>query len=385
MLKHINPQNILTTPFIAAKSHVLSNTQNSDAIVLEQDGTTTIALDYVNYNFGIPFLNSDCNIALEQQDADAVAYQEGVLDTDTFNSSSSPRNADGTYKGLVHRTTKNAFYNTYHNPTKIFGVEHIDFALSNTLRNIADQFRMFSLTPLQFGDKIEPKSVRFYDTLFDDNVTVFDDGCQNLIAGFNLFSKVQEVRIWPAGSNPQVILPGTTSYTCPSYAPTAPPTTTFWSQLAFGPSLLTDEFPISCGTIFIPDSASGNVLTADLIWGGSGCNVGYSLCGDLSMNPEHGELTYVSATPINCNLHLSITGLANPGDFGFKSATIRIYNGITSDDLNLDFTSYATGEYDIPFTVQAGSYTESVDLFLGASPSMVVTDEWKVIATLTTI
>jgi len=217
MIKHINPQNILTTPFIAAKSHVLSNTQNSDAIVLEQDGTTTIALDYVNYNFGIPFLNSDCNIALEQQFADAVAYQEGVLDTDTFNSSSSPRNADGTYKGLVHRTTKNAFYNTYNNPTKIFGVEHIDFALSNTLRNITDQFRMFSLTPLQFGDKIEPKSVRFYDTLFDDNVTVFDDGCQNLIAGFNLFSKVQEVRIWSSGSNPQVVLPGTTSYTCPSY------------------------------------------------------------------------------------------------------------------------------------------------------------------------
>jgi hypothetical protein len=217
MIKHINPQNILTSPFIAAKARVLSNTQNSDVVVLEQDGVTPIALDYVNYNFGSPILNSDCNIALEQQDADAIAYQEGIADTGTFNSESAPRNADGTYKSLVHRTTKNAFYNTYHNPTEIFGVEHIDFALSNTLRNIADQFRIFSLSPLQFGDKIEPKSVRFYDTLLDDNVTIFDDGFQNLVAGFNLFSKVQEVRTWPSGSNPQVILPGTTSYSCPSY------------------------------------------------------------------------------------------------------------------------------------------------------------------------
>jgi len=218
MIKHINPQNILISPFIAAKAHVLSNTQNSDVVVLEDDGVTAISLDYVDYNFGSPVLNSDCNIALEQQEADAIAYQEGVLDTGTFNSSSSERNLDGSYKSLVHRTTKNAFYNTYHNPTEIFGVEHIDFALSKTLRNIADRFRMFSLTPLQFGDKIEPKSIRFYDTLLDDNVSVFDDGYQNLVAGFNLFSKVQEVRTWPSGSNPQTILEGTSSNVCPKYS-----------------------------------------------------------------------------------------------------------------------------------------------------------------------
>ena len=218
MIKHINPQNILTTPFIAAKAHVLSNTQNSDVIVLEQDGTTTIALDYVNYNFGSPILNSDCNIALEQQSEDAVAYQEGSLETGTFDSSSAARNDDGTYKSLVHRTIKNSFYNTYHNPTKIFGIEHIDFTLSNTLRNMADNFRMFSLTHLQFGDKIEPMSVRFYDTSLDDNVTIFDDGCQNLIAGLNLFSKVQEVRMWSLEKNPQVVLPGTSSNVCPIYS-----------------------------------------------------------------------------------------------------------------------------------------------------------------------
>ena len=220
MIKHINPQNILTSPFIAAKARVLSNTQNSDVVITEINGYpdgTAIALEYVDYNFGSPVLNSSCNIALEQQDADAVSYQEGIVGEGTFDSASAERNGDGTYKSLVHRTTKNAFYNTYHNPTEIFGVEHIDFALSNTLRNVADSFRVFSLTPLQFGDKIEPKSVRFYDTLFDDNVSIFDDGFQNLIAGYNLFSKVQEVRTWPSGTNPQAILPGTTSYTCPTY------------------------------------------------------------------------------------------------------------------------------------------------------------------------
>jgi hypothetical protein len=215
MIKHINHQNVSTTPFVAAKSRALYNIQNDDSVITEvavyADGTQ-ISLDYIDYSSGDPVLNRDCNIALEQQGFDSLGYEEGITGSGTFNSASDPRNMDGTYKTLVHRQTKNAFYNSYRNPTEIFGVEHIDFPLSKTLRNLSDHFRMFTIPRFVFGDKIQPKSVRFYDTLFDDNVAVFDDGFQNLIAGYNLFSKVQEVRIWPSGSNE--ILPGTMSYDC---------------------------------------------------------------------------------------------------------------------------------------------------------------------------
>lgn len=218
MIKHINHQNVSTTPFVATKARALFNIQGDDTIITEPDvyaDGTHISLDYIDYNFGDPRLNGECNIALEQQGFDSLGYEVGVTGSGTFNSASDPRNTDGTYQTLVHQTIKNAFYNTYRNPTKIFGVEHIDFPLSKTRRNLSDHFRMFTVPRLVFGEKIQPKSVRFYDTLFDDNVAIYDDGYQNLIAGYNLFSRVQEVRKWPSGSN--YILPGTASCNCPTY------------------------------------------------------------------------------------------------------------------------------------------------------------------------
>lgn len=221
MIKHINHQNVSTTPFVAAKARALYNIQGDDVVIAEPDAYppgTEISLDYVDYNIGDPILNGECNIALEQQGLDSLGYEEGITGSGTFNSASDARNTDGTYKSLVHRQTKNAFYNTYNNPTEIFGVEHIDFPLSKTLRNLSDHFRMFSIPNLVFGDKIQPKSVRLYDTLLDDNVVIFDDGYQNLIGGYNLFSRVQEVRTWPSGTGAQNwINPGTASCICPTY------------------------------------------------------------------------------------------------------------------------------------------------------------------------
>lgn len=216
MIKHINPQNILTSPFIAVKSRAASNTENSDYILTE-DGEDGIALEYVNYNYGDPVLNRSCNIALEQQESDTVTYQEGITGSRTFNSASDPRNGDGTYKSLVYRTIKNSFYNTYQNPLKIFGVENIDFPLSNTRRNLSNKLRMFSVPQIQMGDKIQPNSVEFYNNALDDNVVIFDDGYQNLVAGYNIFSKIQEVRTYTSGTNPQQISPGTKSLDCPYY------------------------------------------------------------------------------------------------------------------------------------------------------------------------
>lgn len=221
MIKHINHQNVSTTPFVAAKARALFNIQGDDVVIAEPNvypNGTDISLDYVDYNIGDPILNGECNIALEQQGLDSLGYEEGITGSGTFNSASDARNTDGTYKSLVHRQTKNAFYNTYNNPTEIFGVEHIDFPLSKTLRNLSDHFRMFTIPNIVFGDKIQPKSVRLYDTLLDDNVVIFDDGYQNLMGGYNLFSRVQEVRTWPSGAGQQNdVFPGTASCICPTY------------------------------------------------------------------------------------------------------------------------------------------------------------------------
>lgn len=110
MIKHINHQNFLTTPFVTVKSWELLGFQNEQVVLTEPlSGSSSIppysiALDYIDENFGDPILDRECNIALEQQEPDIVLYDEGI-------SGSSDTNADGSDKGLLHRQIKNAFYN----------------------------------------------------------------------------------------------------------------------------------------------------------------------------------------------------------------------------------------------------------------------------------
>ena len=200
MIKRINPHNFLTTPFIAVKSWELFNIENDEVILLEphEAGSpipdTAVAQDYVDYYGPNPILNRECNIALEQQEQDILIYQEGLLGSGKFFPDSEPTNPDGTYKRLVYNTINRAFYNNYNDPTKIFGLEYIDFPLGQTVRNMANNFRVFNIPQLIYGDKILPGTIQFFDTSLDDNMVIKDDGYQNLIAGYNLFSKIQEVR-----------------------------------------------------------------------------------------------------------------------------------------------------------------------------------------------
>jgi hypothetical protein len=220
MLKQLKKTDVMTSPFRATKARELYNVQNPDQVILEQDSAsvvipdTPIALDYVDYITGTPLLNRDCDIALEQQADDLAIYEEGISGSlKAFNSASADTNLNtGTYKELLYNQMFRAFYNEYHNPTEIFGMENIDFPLSKTNRYLADKFRMFTIPRFVMGDKIAPGSVQFQDTAFDDNVIVVDDANGNLIAGGNLFSKVQEVRV--LGND---VLAGTISNTCPVF------------------------------------------------------------------------------------------------------------------------------------------------------------------------
>ena len=213
MIKHINHQNFSTTPFVAAKSWDLYNIQSDESILLEPSGSNEqVALEFVDWNNGSPFLNRHCNVTLEQEPADILFYEEGKTGSGVFDSALDEKNTDGTYKRLVHNQIRTSFYNTYNNPFQILGVEYVDFPISKTLRNLSSYFRMFTIPRNVFGEKIVPSSVKFYDNNLDDNVSIYDDGYQNLIAGVNLFSKVQEVRLLG-----NLIVSGSASYDCPVF------------------------------------------------------------------------------------------------------------------------------------------------------------------------
>lgn len=221
MIKHINKQNLLTTPFVAAKSWDLYNVNPQELVLTELTGSEEdVALEYVDYTVDPPSLNRDCNIALEQQSSDRAIIEEGISGSGTFLPNSeivNPRT--NTFKRLVYDQTQKAFYNSYRNPLEIFGMDNIDFPLGRTNRFIADRFIMFTIPTSIFGERMKENTIRILDDTFDDNLVVSDDGYGNLIAGTNLFSKVQEVRHFA-----NLILDGTSSVSCPGpFAPAFAP------------------------------------------------------------------------------------------------------------------------------------------------------------------
>lgn len=239
MIKQINSNNILVTKFVAQKSWELNNVYNEDlflvtttssadweniAVNWELEGEywngfsdvsgsdLPLALEFIDYSVYPPVLNRNCNIALDPQPEDRAIIEEGVSGSGTFYPSSEPTNLyTSTYKRSVYNQIQKSFYNNYKNPFEILGMETIDFPLSQTNRIISDQFLVFSIPRIIFGDKISPSSIYLYDYSYDDNVIVSDDGFGNLLAGPNLFSKVQEVR-----SFGNIINEGTASNLCPT-------------------------------------------------------------------------------------------------------------------------------------------------------------------------
>lgn len=214
MIKQISKNNLLTSPFVAIKAWELSNVDNQDTILLELSSSSVlipdpmVAVDYITYDSTCaPLLNTDCNIALEQQESDLAIFEEGVGGSGLFTPTNEDQNNNGTYKRMVYNQTKKAFYNRYQNPLQIFGVENIDFPLSKTDRYIANEFLMFSIPRRMMGDKLVESSIHLYDNSLDDIVEVHDDGNQNLLAGKNLFSKIQEVRSFGNEFTEIIVLP----------------------------------------------------------------------------------------------------------------------------------------------------------------------------------
>ena len=138
-------------------------------------------------------LNRIFNIALEQQESDEIIFEEGISGSGLF-FPEAPQNLNGSYKRLVYHQILQAFYNNRKNPVQIFGIENVDFPLSETLRYLGTQCKVFTLPQILFGEKLVEGSIVFADNTHDDDYIITDDSKGNLFAKTNLFSKIQEVR-----------------------------------------------------------------------------------------------------------------------------------------------------------------------------------------------
>ncbi len=198
MIKLLKQYQIQVTPFGATKDWALNNTDNENLLLFESTGSDDglpIALEFLDYGdgSGYPVENALCDIALEQQTNDLATSQTGLNVKGIVNTDTEPLNDDGTYKRSIYHQVKTMFYNSYLDPSKIWGVENIDFTLSQTQRNLSDQFRLVDIPRNVYGDKIVPKTVKVYDNTLDNVYIVIDDGNGNLFAGKNLFSHQQKL------------------------------------------------------------------------------------------------------------------------------------------------------------------------------------------------
>ena len=193
MIKALNKGSIVITPFTTQKDEQLSNVTNDD-IVLTEDGEG-VTMEYVDYGLGeaYPTVNTDCLIALEQQEDNKLSVRRGEKRKGIFNPETEPRNADGTFQRVVYSQIRTTFYNGSDDPSKSFGLEHIDVPLSQTQKFLLNSLYVMDVPTRIMGERIQPGTVRFMDVNSDDEAIISDDGHNNLYASRDIFWKKQEV------------------------------------------------------------------------------------------------------------------------------------------------------------------------------------------------
>ena len=195
MLKSLHKDDTQLTPFVVTKNWELSNVTNEDLILMEHSGSDgpPVALEYLDYTPTGPTIAYGCNIAKEQQDLDKVQFRDGVKLSGIFYPDTDPVNTDGTYQRVVYSQVVNMFYNTFRDPTKMWGLEEIDFEKSQTKKFVADRFKLYEIPQIIFGEKMLEYSVTLFDRKTDNDYIITDDGHNNLFAGPNIFSHKKEI------------------------------------------------------------------------------------------------------------------------------------------------------------------------------------------------
>ncbi len=204
MIKNLQHNDIGLTPFIATTTWNPQNVRNSNLILWSSGSLSgSISMTYLDYGDGstaTSSINSSCSLALSPQSGSILAYQRGLNISGTFfptssiyyNSASNPLNLDYSYMRLVYTMHKNLFYNSYNNPSQIYGLENINLqASTRLLTNVMD---IFTLKQTQFGEKILPNSVRIVDTFGDEPYILIDDGNTHLKLSGSYFINYQKIQ-----------------------------------------------------------------------------------------------------------------------------------------------------------------------------------------------
>ena len=213
MLKNLHLNDTQLKSFVVTKYKELSNVTNEDLILMEDSGSSgpPVGLEYIDYTPDTPIVSSGCNISLEQQSTDVIIPKDGTKTSGLFYPNTEEVNLDGTYKRLIYSQIHNLFYNNYRDPSKMWGIENIDFDISKTKRFLSDGFILLDIPTNIFGEKLVKNSILIFDTNSDNNYTLTDDGNCNMFVMGNIFSRQQEVGFY---SNSFVT--GSTGY-CLSY------------------------------------------------------------------------------------------------------------------------------------------------------------------------
>ena len=331
MIKTIKKFQIKLTPFNVTKDWSMSTTNNQDVLLMEtdfeEDPVALEFIDYGNINTSTPVINSECDIALEQQPDDLVNTRLGLNVKGIFYPNLDPINIDDTYKRMVYTQIKTSFYNDYRDPTKIWGIDTLDFDLSKTKRKISDEIKLFDIPRMVYGERIISNTIEIKDNSVDDNTLITDDGNGNLVAGTNLFSRKQEI-----GNHKNIFMSGISHY-CDNYFNPPLPSYIENSNIAVG---------LISGSII-------NIITFDYLSESSSFNIGL-INGSTFSVPYFDYL--ISSIPAGCGIN---TGIIS----GSLVTTIISVSG--SDSSSIDSGFYTGSLLTVILTVSGSNDSSSVD------------------------
>lgn len=334
MLKGLTKDDTTITPYVATKDWQLSNVANTD-VVLAENGNT-VAVESVQYTFIEAIPISNCNVAVEQQSLDLARFREGLKTSGLFYPDIEPKNADGTYKRLVHTQISTMFYNHFRDPTQIWGAERIDFDTSRTKKFLSNLIKLLDIPTNIFGDKILEGSVQVIDNTLDNTVIIMDDGNSNLFAGPNLFSKQQEL-----GNHPNIFVVGNNSG-CDLYFTFNPPNA--------------------------PNNLTINSGSAILTWNDTSNNED----GFVAERSIDNGLTYTFLQSVSANITGTIDNtVATPGTYYYR---IYSFNGFGSSSFSNTASITFIPIPIAPTNLTASSLVDTSSITFSYSASLVWTD-----------
>jgi hypothetical protein len=364
MIKALKKYEIQLTPFTVAKNWNLNNVDNPNVLLFESTGSDDgepLAQEFIDYGPNtqeFPIDNYECDIALEQQPDDLATVEQGLNVQGTFYPNKDPQNPDGTYKRPIYHQVESMFYNSYFDPSKILGLEEIDFELSETKRLLSDLFQLIDIPTVVFGARILPQSVTIYENNLDNPYVITDDGNNNLFAGPNIFASQQELGSFGNSFDANV----TNSYcdyywvqqTGPIYQDTGSMTVGFLS------GLLQNQLHSDTGSMTV--GFLSGIIRNIVVPGDTGSFSIAFVEGSTELQPPLIEFPFFGALTVGFRTGsaatniITITGSNSPLDTSYTS--MSFFTGSVVNNIITLTGSSDTGSYSINFS--SGIVTQSL-------------------------